>query len=766
MEQDTIFENREQFLERIVRYFTFSLLYSKPAQDYVRRMGLDSGIVADIGFNSSQFHHKHGEANDKSAILREGAIKHGFLTPWPERGGYRIFGTKSLILPLYDKEGKINNLYSFHPDRADKEDFLYQETSIYPAFRPNKVELQALFLTDTPHIAAQHQCWIRQHSLWAASYALHGNQQELNQWLEVLKRGLRCKSIYIISRNRESFSDKLASILRLSFADSQISILETLDSKESFLELFEAHDNTEERKDEPVHHFDASNPSSLVFRYNDLRIDVVGGVTSSIGRFKVTLKAYFENRPLKAFRDTVDCYSDSSIQKFIHTASNFLGLHPDEVRSAMSLLIYKLELYRESLRENHLKKAVSVISESDRAEAMEFLSRPDLMVRINDHLGNMLVGEELNRLVVFLVMTSRKLSNPLHLINIGSSGSGKTVILEKISECMPKDEVIDLTAFSQNALYYQHGIKGKALVVQDFGQVESALFPIRELISKKRLSKSVTVRDKQTGKFENMLSIVEGPVSILGSTTSDEIYLDNANRSIIIYSDESAEQNERILEYQRNLYAGLIDVEDQERSCALLQHVQQCLRPLKVIIPYAPLLRLPEAVSTPRRTLPIYMGLIETITFLHQHQREWKTDNNGVQYIESTIEDITWANRLIEHILLAKADTLTGPCRTFFEAVKRWLSNQNRESFSQNDIIKAFRLHPSSVKRHVKELNEKCYVNIASGNRYKSGYTYTITDYSDFNILKNRVSDALGHALQNMIQKNQQSLSGSGVVHA
>ena len=64
------------------------------------------------------------------------------------------------------------------------------------------------------------------------------------------------------------------------------------------------------------------------------------------------------------------------------------------------------------------------------------------------------------------------------------------------------------------------------------------------------------------------------------------------------------------------------------------------------------------------------------------------------RYIETTLEDIEWANRLLKDVLLAKADELSGECRRLFERLKTYLTQNNKTSFFKNEIREAFRDEP------------------------------------------------------------------------
>ena len=168
--------------------------------------------------------------------------------------------------------------------------------------------------------------------------------------------------------------------------------------------------------------------------------------------------------------------------------------------------------------------------------------------------------------------------------------------------------------------------------------------------------------------------VVEGPVSVAGCTTKEQIYEDNANRSFLIYLDESEAQDQRIMDYQRAHSAGKIDTAAQDRAVKQLQNVQRLLEPIKVVNPYAELLQIPKEVFKPRRTNNHYLQFIEVITFYHQGQRPILFDEEtGEAYIETTLEDIAQANGLLKPILLRKSDNLTGACRNHFERLKNHL---------------------------------------------------------------------------------------------
>ncbi|PDS22624.1 hypothetical protein B0A78_11515, partial [Flavobacterium columnare NBRC 100251 = ATCC 23463] len=129
----------------------------------------------------------------------------------------------------------------------------------------------------------------------------------------------------------------------------------------------------------------------------------------------------------------------------------------------------------------------------------------------------------------------------------------------------------------------------------------------------------VVHKDKK-GTTKTIHLTVEGPVSVSGCTTQESIYEDNSNRSFLLYIDESHEQDEKIMFYQRQLSAGKVNYEAEVKARELLKNAQRLLKTISVRNPFAEFLTLPNSVFKPRRTNAHYLQFIEAITFYKQYQ--------------------------------------------------------------------------------------------------------------------------------------------------
>jgi hypothetical protein len=211
--------------------------------------------------------------------------------------------------------------------------------------------------------------------------------------------------------------------------------------------------------------------------------------------------------------------------------------------------------------------------------------------------------------------------------------------------------------------------------------------------------------------------------------------------------------------YQRRLSAGKIATTEEKQLIELFKDMQTLLKPIKVRNPFAEYLIIPDHVFKPLRTNSHYLAFIETVTFYHQYQREVKTNPaTGERFIETTLEDIEWANILLKDVLLAKADELNQAERSFFESLKKWLATSKKGSFHAREVRDAFRLHPSKVKRYLYSLSAYNLIRITGGNRFKTGFEYEVVATDEYRNLENAVSTVL----DNVLEKLRQKLGGSG----
>ena len=108
---------------------------------------------------------------------------------------------------------------------------------------------------------------------------------------------------------------------------------------------------------------------------------------------------------------------------------------------------------------------------------MKLGRQPDLtgeILRDMERLG--MIGETANKLIGYLVMTSRKLADPLALLILSGSGAGKSHLQDTVLSFCPDEDLIKLTSLSDRALFYkgEDSLKHKVLAVEELAGAEGA----------------------------------------------------------------------------------------------------------------------------------------------------------------------------------------------------------------------------------------------------------------------------------------------------
>lgn len=497
-------------------------------------------------------------------------------------------------------------------------------------------------------------------------------------------------------------------------------------------------------------HLDTSNPDHILYEHDMIEIAILGGIrTDILDRMRVTLKIKVEHLSL---RHNLDLYNSLQVDKLVRMVAERLEIGTSIIAAALMDLIDLLEAYRLEEKEKEVTALDKrkMLTPEEIKEAQLYLSAPNLMERTKEDIGKAgVIGEEDNRLLEYLIYSSRKRENPLHVISLGSSGNGKTHLQEKVAELIPEEDKLEITTLSENAFYYfgQRQLQHKLILIEDLDGAEGVLYPLREIKSKKRITKTVVIKNTK-GETRTVSLLVEGPVCVAGCTTKESVYEDNANRSFLIYVDESPEQDEKIMNYQRKLAAGKIDLEAELSVKEQFQNMQRTLVPVTIRNPFAEYLKIPNEVFKPRRTNAHYLAFIEVVTFYHQYQREKQVDQEtGEEFIETTIEDIEEANKLMKEVLLRKSDQLNGATRDYFEGLKSYLIKEGKQEFSNREIRANLRIKGTTLRRYHHQLLDVGLIRVRSGKK-ATGYHYEIISPDEYEKLKQRIASVLDDVLE------------------
>ena len=441
----------------------------------------------------------------------------------------------------------------------------------------------------------------------------------------------------------------------------------------------------------------------------------------------------------------LDMYEYSQVEKISQLASRKLGISAEQVETDLQELTNLLESYREDVRTKH---ALSTSPNTQKIEipkatitkCLTFLKSQNLINNINSQIGVAgIVGEEINRILLFIIASSYKMPDTLHALIQGSSGSGKTRLLKVISDLMPPEDVKRYTRVTDNSFYNQdeHFFVNKLVCFEDLdGLKEDAQLAVRELQSNDILISSTSIKDKN-GSIRGGERIVRGPIASLSCTTKGEIYEDNISRSFLIAVDESRTQTLKIIQYQNNAAAGLIQKTTQQKTKTFLQNCMRLLKPYEVINPYANKIQLPETAHKIRRLNELYQSFVRQITLLHQYQR--KTDKQGRLITQK--EDLQIACDILFESIILKVDELDGSLRQFFERLKKQLKDPN-EPFTQRDIRQKLNISKAQCSRFINRLQQLEYLT-SKYSTNKRKVCYQIDYWDNYAKLRAKIKDDL-----------------------
>ena len=445
----------------------------------------------------------------------------------------------------------------------------------------------------------------------------------------------------------------------------------------------------------------------------------------------------------------LDLYEYNQVEKVSKMIAEKLGIRKDLIDKDLQQLMELLEFYRDQQLHKSSRKEVKKIEvpTASASKCIEFLKSEKLVERINELIGKAgIVGEENNRILLFVVASSYQMPDTLHALIQGSSGSGKTRLLKIICELMPPERVKKYTRVTDNSFYNQDEYFFVQMLVgfEDLdGLKEDAQLAVRELQSNEILISSTSLKDSN-GSITGGERIVRGPIASLACTTKGEVYEDNISRSFLIAVDESKTQTMRVIDYQNNEAAGLVSKDNQRKVKAFLQNCMRLLKPYQVINPYANKIRLPEKAHKIRRLNELYQSFVRQITLLNQYQR--KQDKQGRLISEK--EDLQTACDILFESIVLKVDELDGSLRQFFERLKEHLKDRN-EDFTQREIRQALNISKSQMQRFIYSLLNLGYLYQSSGHPNR-GIKYRITYWDNYAKLRAEIKDDLNNQIDQL----------------
>ena len=335
---------------------------------------------------------------------------------------------------------------------------------------------------------------------------------------------------------------------------------------------------------------------------------------------------------------------------------------------------------------------------------------PQLFKRRIDAINDLgVVGERANIAIVCSTLDSRLLlpdssgQQGLGLKISGTQGTGKSYMVDSCVKLQDSTGCRSFSTASDKSLFYlPNSMKNKAVILAEGAKLERDSefgYVVRSLLSEGKATHQVT-KSIGKGNSQTVDMVVEGPVSLITTTTRVTLEKQIESRLITVSPDESSKQTVAIMKREAALAAKGATAKDSD-LIQFWQKFHKDLNPARVVIPFATeieRLMNKQAQLVPmlaRRAFKHFLSLIRAIAIFYQAQRE-RTPSGE---IIAQIADYYMAHQMLSEIFEDKINTIGELYRERIDFIA------NSKPFLQSkDLVKKWGVTKQAVSRWVKRM--------------------------------------------------------------
>lgn len=428
--------------------------------------------------------------------------------------------------------------------------------------------------------------------------------------------------------------------------------------------------------------------------------------------------------------DTVDLAKTTKRTEFAARLADRLGVPVENVEAELLRITNERSAANEPKPDpepvddlgEQTRAALEQTDQEVREEADRLLEDPELIDRIQADIEAVgVAGEDDLRLTLYLVGTSRLLPRPLAAIVQGQSSSGKSYTVERVASLFPPESVVLATQMTPQALFHARpgSLSHRWVVAGERSRLENddkaeATRALREMLSAGRLTKMMPC--KVEGEIQTVTIDQPGPIAFVESTTSARVFEEDANRCIMLSTDERRIQTKTIMR-RLALHASGKLTSDGPRVVARHHALQRLLERRAIVIPFAD--RLADVLEVfadrveCRRAYPMLLALVQASALLHQRQRQ--TDQDGRLIAEPA--DYGIAARLLSGPLARTiGESLSDPAQRFFDRLLAEVDDPIDPlpvPFTAKDVRRRLKIGKSTVAGFLSELEDKGFLDAA-----------------------------------------------------
>jgi len=480
------------------------------------------------------------------------------------------------------------------------------------------------------------------------------------------------------------------------------------------------------------------------FEFSDLTYRLLGVKDVFVQDLRVNIRAQAGE---ESFYDRLDLYSARSRAAYAASLAALFAVESKRIERDLIQMLEHLEAQRDKALSVQSTKPEELTPE-EKALGLALLKSPTLFDEIGADMTTLgYVGEELNKKLIYLAASSRVLDDPISVLILSQSASGKSLLVDTVKKLIPADEVISITSLSDQALNYIPSLMHKFLILGEAVHNEVIEHQIREMLSGKELSRLVTLKDPKTGELSSTLVKTPAVVAAVMSTTRQNINPENSSRFFLVNADETREQTKKIHEAQRKKYT----LERYEEKSTLIPEIvrkhhaaQRLLRNVLVVNEFAAELDFPDMLMRTRRDHDRFMDLIAAVCFLRQYQKTPLSTADGREYVECDLTDYRIAYEImVKGILSATLLELPKSAVELYESLRSLARETARKdglkvhekTFTQREVREYTGFGQSWIRENLRKLVEYEYVMLASGRNRGERWVYRLKADEDIKTL-------------------------------
>ena len=490
--------------------------------------------------------------------------------------------------------------------------------------------------------------------------------------------------------------------------------------------------------------------SKYIFTFNEVTYRVLGVKKMFVSSLKVNIRA---EKGDEKYIDNVELYSARSRSLFSSMLSEVLSLEALHIEKHLLEIVEYLEAERDLMFEEREEK-IHELTEEERHLGMGLLTDVNIFDRIVGDIETLgYVGESVNKQLLYLAASSRKLPDPISVIIVSRSSAGKSYLIDTVKKLIPLEDVVSVTSLSDQALNYlpKEGLLHKFLVMGEAVHSEIIEHQLREMLSNHELSRLVTMKDVKSGVMSSRIIRKDVIVSLVMSSTDNNINPENASRSFIINTDESETQTKNIHAQQRNKYT-LEQYDKKENLIPLIiktHHAAQRLLKMRIIVnPFVHFIDFPSSLMRSRRDNERFIDLIAAVCFLRQFQKEEKVQKQNktgesIHYIECDIRDYEIAYNIMRNILPSTLTNFPKSAIELYSRMRKIIRKKANEqglkavevSVTQRELRELTGMSQMYVKRNMRILSDYEYIIASSSARQRSRKSYRLLADEAINLI-------------------------------